>query len=76
MIRRTKASSKNLITEARIFARFASSIAYVISESGARAMAITLMLGNCSSSGFAPDFAISIEKFNIEVSLFLLSNTS
>lgn len=60
---------KNLITEAGIFARFAPSIAYVISERSARAVAITLMLGSCSSlrsSGFAPDFAISIEKFNAE----------
>lgn len=52
-----------------MFAGFAPTIAYVISESSARAEAITLRLGIWSwlrSSGFAPDFAISIEKFNIE----------
>lgn len=52
-----------------MFARFAPSISYVISEFSARAVAITLVVGNwpwLRSSGFAPGFTISIEKFNIE----------
>lgn len=47
--------------------RFAPSAAYVITEPGARAAAISVMLQSCPSAGFAPGFARSIKELNAEL---------